>query len=86
MPSARAKASGPPWRHSSRVTEGGSDHHVNDVARKAHLGEPVAAGRALLAEVEGIDDPAVAGPAALPDKAVKCPRPAAQDEKFRVSV
>jgi len=34
-------------------------------ARKAHLGELVAAGRALLAEVEGIDDPAVAEPAGL---------------------
>ncbi|MGI8686934.1 MAG: IS1182 family transposase [Acidimicrobiales bacterium] len=34
-------------------------------ARKAHLGELVAAGRALLAEVEGIEDPAVAEPAAL---------------------
>ncbi len=35
------------------------------VARKAHLGELVAAGRALLAEADDIDDPAVAGPAAL---------------------
>jgi len=35
------------------------------VDRKAHLGELVAAGRALLAEVEGIDDPAVAEPAGL---------------------
>jgi len=35
------------------------------VARKAHLGELVAAGRALLAEVDDIDDPAVAAPAAL---------------------
>ena len=35
------------------------------VARKAHLGELVAAGRALLAEVEGIEDPAVAEPAGL---------------------
>ncbi len=34
-------------------------------ARKAHLGELVAAGRALLAEVGGIDDPAVAEPAGL---------------------
>jgi hypothetical protein len=34
-------------------------------ARKTHLGELVAAGRALLAEVEGIDDPAVAEPAGL---------------------
>ncbi len=35
------------------------------VARKAHLGELVAAGRALLAEVGDIDDPAVAEPAGL---------------------
>jgi len=35
------------------------------VARKAHLGELVAAGRALLAEVDDIDDPTVAEPAAL---------------------
>ncbi len=35
------------------------------VARKAHLGELVAAGRALLAEVGDIDDPAVATPAGL---------------------
>ncbi|MGH9155207.1 MAG: IS1182 family transposase [Acidimicrobiales bacterium] len=35
------------------------------VARKAHLGELVAAGRALLAEVAGMEDPAVAEPAAL---------------------
>ncbi len=34
-------------------------------ARKAHLGELVSAGRALLAEVEGIEDPAVAEPASL---------------------
>jgi hypothetical protein len=34
-------------------------------ARKAHLAELVAAGRALLAEVTGIDDPAVAKPAEL---------------------
>jgi len=35
------------------------------VARKAHLGELVAAGRALLGEVEDIDDPSVAEPAGL---------------------
>ncbi|MGH9155662.1 MAG: IS1182 family transposase [Acidimicrobiales bacterium] len=35
------------------------------VARKAHLGELVAAGQALLAEVADIDDPAVATPAGL---------------------
>jgi len=35
------------------------------VARKAHLGELVAAGRALLGEVADIDDPAVAEPAGL---------------------
>jgi hypothetical protein len=34
-------------------------------ARKAHLGELVAAGMALLVEVAGIDDPAVAEPAEL---------------------